>query len=131
MEHESPTSSSGASAYSLAPCSMIDICQRTPELAYLGWSYRPLCKLIKYQDEIVKSYAGTVSTGFLLLHDNKQPIVTKVCRQTVQELTDALIQGVWEEIPENNISSGACSDFGQSVYIHVGAKHYCDEIHAS
>jgi len=35
------------------------------------------------------------------------PSTDAIAPQTVQELTDALIQ-VWEEIPEEKISSGAC-----------------------
>ena len=45
----------------------------------------------------------------------------QVVPQTVQELTDALIQ-VWEEIPQQStVSSGACPDIIESAYRHVGA----------
>ncbi|KAI4899362.1 hypothetical protein NFI96_008253, partial [Prochilodus magdalenae] len=102
---------------------------------------------IRYQDEIlrpiVRPYAGAVGPGFLLVHNNAQPHVKRVCRQflenegidtidwptgspdlnpiehlwdimflsirrnqvalqTVQELSDALIQ-IWEEIPQDTI----------------------------
>lgn len=102
---------------------------------------------IRYRDEIlgpiVRTYAGAVGPGFLLVHDNARPHVARVCRQfledegidtidwpprspdlnpiehlwdimfrsirrrqvapqTVQELSDALVQ-IWEEIPQDTI----------------------------
>uniref|UniRef100_A0A3B3T048 Ig-like domain-containing protein n=1 Tax=Paramormyrops kingsleyae TaxID=1676925 RepID=A0A3B3T048_9TELE len=40
---------------------------------------------IRYRDEIlgpiVRPYAGAVGPGFLLVHDNAQPYVARVCRQ--------------------------------------------------
>ncbi|KAI4901714.1 hypothetical protein NFI96_000200 [Prochilodus magdalenae] len=102
---------------------------------------------IRYQDEIlgpvVRPYAGAVGPGFLLVHNNAQAHVMRVCRQflenkgigtidwptgspdlnpieylleimfwfirchqvalqTVQELSDALVQ-IWEEIPQDTM----------------------------
>ncbi|KAI4881304.1 hypothetical protein NFI96_029919, partial [Prochilodus magdalenae] len=83
---------------------------------------------IRYQEEIlglvVRPYAGAVGPEFLLVHNNALPHVARVCRQflenegitidwptgspvqvalqTVQELSDALVQ-IWEEIPQDTI----------------------------
>ncbi len=44
---------------------------------------------IRYRDEIlghiVRPYAGAVGPGFLLMHDNTQPHVARVCRQFLED----------------------------------------------
>ena len=44
---------------------------------------------IRYRDEIlepiVRPYAGAVGPGFLLMHDNAQPHVARVCRQYLED----------------------------------------------
>ncbi|KAI4881786.1 hypothetical protein NFI96_011480 [Prochilodus magdalenae] len=121
---------------------------------------------IRYQDEILgpvaRPYAGAVGPGFLLVHNNAQPHVAKVCRQfmenegidtidwstgfpdlnplqhlwdimfrsirchqvafqTVQELSDALVQ-IWEEIPRtpsNKYMEKVKKSSGVSIYSHL------------
>ena len=113
----------------------------------LGRLDNVLLTAIRDQDEIlgpiVRTYAGAVGPGFLLVHDNARPHVARVCRQfledegidtidwpprspdlnpiehlwdimfrsirrrqvapqTVQELSDALVQ-IWEEILQDTI----------------------------
>ncbi|KAI4876329.1 hypothetical protein NFI96_002698 [Prochilodus magdalenae] len=65
---------------------------------------------IRYQDKIlgpvVRPYAGAVGPGFLLVHNNARAHVPirryQVALQTVQELSDALVQ-ICEEIPQDTI----------------------------
>ena len=44
---------------------------------------------VRYRDEIlqpiVRPYAGAVGHGFLLMHDNARPHVTRVCRQYLED----------------------------------------------
>uniref|UniRef100_A0A674M9I2 Tc1-like transposase DDE domain-containing protein n=1 Tax=Takifugu rubripes TaxID=31033 RepID=A0A674M9I2_TAKRU len=44
---------------------------------------------IRYRDEIlgpiVRTYAGAVGPGFLLVHDNARPHVARVCRQFLED----------------------------------------------